>query len=97
MSQLDLVRRQRDEHLAELHQAHLEIERLRALLAEAPGITGVRVALINALEHWRWCWDCGTTDQDCRSTGRPCCPDCRHRDMGNLALARVLGAPGGES
>lgn len=64
-----------------------EIDRLRT---EPPRIADLRVELIRALEFWRWCWDCGTTDRDCRTEGRPCCPDCRHRDMGNLALAAIL-------
>jgi hypothetical protein len=58
------------------------------------GIASVRAEFIRALEYWRWCWDCGTTDRDCRALGRPCCPDCRHRDMGNLALIAAIFGKG---
>lgn len=41
----------------------------------------VQAELVRAVEHWRWCWDCGARTQDCdRANGKPCCPDCKHRN-----------------
>jgi hypothetical protein len=57
----------------------------------------VRAELVRAIDHFRWCWDCGARDADCRALGpgRKCCPDCRHRDTGHTVLGRVLAAPVG--
>jgi hypothetical protein len=45
----------------------------------------ILAALKRTMDRYRWCWDCGTTESQCkgraRSVGAPqkCCPDCRHR------------------
>lgn len=52
--------------------------------------------LQEAIDHFRWCWDCGATDKSCRATTAPagkCCPDCRHRDTGAPYLAPLFTAP----
>lgn len=45
----------------------------------------ILAALKRTMDRYRWCWDCGSTESQCkgraRSVGAPqkCCPDCRHR------------------
>ena len=52
--------------------------------------------LQQAIDRFRWCWDCGATDRACRATTAPagkCCPDCRHRDTGAPYLAPLFTTP----
>ncbi len=57
----------------------------------------VVAGLQRAIDHFRWCWDCGTRETDCRATTAPagkCCPDCRHRDTGASYLAPLFATDG---
>jgi hypothetical protein len=74
-----------------------EAPRLLPALPETPIRASVRAELGRAIDFFRWCWDCGSTDSYCRALGpgRKCCPDCRHRDTGHTVLGRVLAPPAG--
>lgn len=37
--------------------------------------------LMQAHNVFRWCLDCGMTEQDCKNAHVRCCPTCRHRTI----------------
>lgn len=45
----------------------------------------ILAALKRTMDRYRWCWDCGSTESQCKGRARTvsapqkCCPDCRHR------------------